>query len=233
MYGDRGNIICLKKRLEWRGIDCKVTRVGIGDEVDFTQHELFFIGGGQDLDQEVILPDLKAGKDKEIKAAIEDGKTFLCICAGYQIMGHYYETASGTRQHFLGAIDFHTIHSETRMVGNYTFDLGKDLGGLHIVGFENHSGQTYLGQGASPLGTVIKGYGNNGKDRTEGVRYHNVFGSYCHGPILPKNPAFCDLIIQTALERKYGRVALTPLEDTYENMVHDKMIDRLLKRREI
>ncbi len=233
MYGDRGNIICLKKRLEWRGIDCTVTGVGIGDEADFTQFDLFFIGGGQDFDQELILSDLQAGKNKEIKAAIEDGKTFLCICAGYQILGHYYETASGTKQHFLGAVDFYTIHSDTRMVGNYAFDLGKEAGGLPVVGFENHSGQTYLGQGVSPLGTVIWGYGNNGKDRTEGVRFHNVFGSYCHGPLLPKNPVFCDLLLQTALERRYGRAELAPLEDTYENMAHDKMIGKLLKRREL
>jgi CobQ-like glutamine amidotransferase family enzyme len=229
MYGDRGNIICMKKRLAWRGIDCEVTRVGIGDTEDFSQVDLFFIGGGQDFEQKLLLADLKAGKAREITNAIEDGKTFLCICAGYQMMGHYYETHSGVRCDFLGAIDFYTVGSRRRMIGNYAFRLGEESGGSTVVGFENHSGKTYLGKDVSPLGTVLKGYGNNSQDGTEGVRYKNVFGSYSHGPILPKNPALCDRILQTALETRYGKAQLFPLGDVSEHLAHEKVLGKVLK----
>ena len=139
LYGDRGNIICLKKRLEWRGIDCEINEVKLGDQPDLTQYDLFFIGGGQDFEQEVLLNDLKAGKGDNIKAAIEDEKTFLVICGGYQMMGHYYETKEGERMSFLGAVDFHTIGGDVRMIGNYAFRLPEEAGGTDIVGFENHS----------------------------------------------------------------------------------------------
>nr|MDN4743282.1 glutamine amidotransferase [Lachnospiraceae bacterium C1.1] len=224
MYGDRGNIICIKKRLKWRGIDCTVEEVGIGDEAVFSDFDLFFIGGGQNFEQELICADLKTKKGSEIVSAIEDGKTFLCICAGYQMMGHYYETYNGDRYGFLGAIDFHTVASAARMIGDYAFRLGEKSGASTVVGFENHSGKTYLEKNVSPLGKVIKGHGNNGTDFTEGVRYKNVFGTYSHGPVLPGNPEFCDHILQTALERKYGKVQLSVLEDSYENLVHRKRL---------
>ena len=172
LYGDRGNIACMKQRLTWRGIDCEVDRIGIGDGADLKDYDLFFIGGGQDFEQEVLLSDLKAGKADAIREAVEEGKTFLCICGGYQMMGHYYETYEGVRCDFLGAVDFYTVGSKTRMIDNYAFQLGEESGGSVVVGFENHSGKTWLGSGVSPLGTVLTGYGNNGEDKTEGVRYY-------------------------------------------------------------
>ena len=231
LYGDRGNIACMKQRLTWRGIDCEVDRIGIGDGADLKDYDLFFIGGGQDFEQEVLLSDLKAGKADAIREAVEEGKTFLCICGGYQMMGHYYETYEGVRCDFLGAVDFYTVGSKTRMIDNYAFKLGEESGGSTVVGFENHSGKTYLGKGVHALGTVIKGYGNNGEDKTEGVRYKNVFGSYSHGPILPKNPALCDVILQTALFRKYEGETLKALEDSFETLAHDSVLEKVLKEK--
>ncbi|MBQ9642863.1 MAG: glutamine amidotransferase [Lachnospiraceae bacterium] len=231
LYGDRGNIRCLQQRLLWRNIDCEITQVKIGDRTDLSAFDLFFIGGGQDFEQEVLLEDLKSGKAAEIRAAIEDGKTFLCICGGYQMLGHYYETYEGVKCEFLGAIDFYTVGGKIRMIDNYAFKLGEESGGSTVVGFENHSGRTYLGPGVKPLGTILKGYGNNGEDKTEGVRYKNVFGSYSHGPILPKNPELCDEILRSALERRYGRAQLMPLDDGFEKLAHDKVLERVLSDR--
>ena len=229
LYGDRGNIQTLKRRLEWRGLDAEITELKLGDKADFSDVDICFIGGGQDFEQEVLLNDLNSGKGAEIKAAIEDGMPFLCICGGYQMMGHYYETYDGVKCDFLGAVDFYTKGSKVRMIDNYAFKLGEESGGSTVVGFENHSGRTYLGAGVKPLGTILQGCGNNGEDGTEGVRYKNVFGSYSHGPILPKNPEFADFILKTAMERRYGSADLVPLEDKFEKMAHDKVLERVLK----
>ena len=229
LYGDRGNILCLKKRLEWRGIDCEVTEVKLGDNQSLSDFDIFFIGGGQDFEQEVLLNDLRSGKGDSIRSAVEGGKVFLCICGGYQMMGHYYQTKEGEKLPFLGVVDYHTIGGDVRMIGNYAFRLPAESGGSDVVGFENHSGRTYLGEGVTPLGTVLAGYGNNGEDKTEGVRYKNLFGSYSHGPILPKNPAFADHLIKTALKERYGSDELESLPDTYENEAHDYVLDKVLR----
>ncbi|MCI2049115.1 MAG: glutamine amidotransferase [Lachnospiraceae bacterium] len=228
LYGDRGNIQCIKRRLEWRGISSSVTELKIGEQADFTRFDLYFIGGGQDFEQEVLLDDLHTGKDREIRAAINDGRTFLCICGGYQMMGTYYETGEGVRCDYLGAVDLYTVGGKTRMIDNYCFRLGQESGGSTVVGFENHSGRTYLGKGVKPLGTVLKGCGNNGEDGTEGVRFKNVYGTYSHGPVLPKNPALCDEIIRSALARKYGAAILEPLPDRFEKQAHDLVYERIM-----
>lgn len=240
LYGDRGNILCLQKRLKWRGIGCRVDAAGLGARADLSSYDIFFIGGGQDFDQEVLLEDLRIKKGAEIRAALEDGRVFLCICGGYQMMGHYYETADGDRCEFLGAVDFYTVGGKRRMIGNYAFRLGEESGGSTVVGFENHSGRTWLGSGVRPLGTVLKGFGNNGKDGTEGVRYKNAFCTYSHGPVLPKNPALADLLLETALVRKYGKSLpeteserkcgsglLVPLPDSFERKAHDSVMVRM------
>lgn len=228
LYGDRGNTICLQKRSEWRGIEAEVTQLGIGDTFSLSSFDLVFIGGGQDFDQEVLLSDLKTGKDREIRSAVEDGLPFLCICGGYQIMGNSYETASGEKSEFLGAVDFYTVGEKDRLIGNYAFRLEKESGGSTVVGFENHSGRTYLGKNIHPLGTILKGNGNNQKDQSEGVRYKNLFGSYCHGPVLPKNPELCDFLLKTALEHKYGKAELEPLRDRFEKQAHDTVLSRIV-----
>ena len=163
LYGDRGNILCMRRRLEWRGIGAEVTEVTVGQQADFTRFDLFFIGGGQDFEQEVLLSDLQAGKGGEIKAAIADGKTFLTICGGYQMLGSYYRTWDGKQCDFIGAIDYYTVGSKERMIGNFLFECLPKSGGSTVVGFENHSGKTYLGSGVSPLGKVLVGGGTTGR----------------------------------------------------------------------
>ncbi len=227
LYGDRGNVMCMTRRLQWRGIETSVTKLPIGAGKSLSGFDLVFIGGGQDFEQQVLLEDLHRGKDREIISAIEDGVTFLTICGGFQMLGSYYETYDGKRCDFIGALDLCTIGSKTRMIGNYKFQCSPDAGGSLVVGFENHSGKTRLGSGVKPLGTVLAGYGNNGEDKTEGVHYKNVFGTYSHGPLLPKNPEFCDFLLKTALERKYGRAELAPLDDKAELFAHDEMCAKL------
>ena len=227
LYGDNGNIICLRRRLEWRHIGCQVTRLPIGEKARLADCDLVFIGGGQDFEQEVLLDDLHRGKDAEIRSAVADGKTFLTICGGYQMLGNYYETHEGVRCDFIGAVDLYTVGSDIRMIGNYKYRCLPSSGGSVVVGFENHSGKTYLGAGVSPLGEVLSGFGNNGEDKTEGARYKNVFGTYSHGPLLPKNPEFCDFLIKTALEHKYGSAELQPLSDGAEKLAHETMDERI------
>ena len=227
LYGDRGNIICMEKRLQWRGIDVVTTGVSIGEPLKAADHDLFFIGGGQDFEQEVLLSDLGKGKTAEIKAAIEDEKPFLAICGGYQMLGSYYKTWDGHRCDFTGVLDLYTEAGKDRMIGDYAFTC--DELGVTVVGFENHSGRTFLGSGVKPMGKVLSGHGNNGSDGTEGARYKNVFATYAHGCLLPKNPILCDHILKTALERKYGAAELTPLSDTLETNAHQYMEQRLLK----
>lgn len=227
LYGDTGNLICLKKRLEWRGIDAEITPLPVGETANFTKFDLFLIGGGQDFEQQVLLTDLRGRKGREIVSAVEDGKVFLAICGGYQMLGQYYRTREGVQCDFIGALDIHTEGASPRLTGNYMFQCEPDSSGACIVGFENHSGRTYLGEKVHPLGTVLSGYGNNGQDGTEGCRYNNVFGTYCHGPILPKNPTFADHLLKTALQRKYPDAKLAPLDDTMELKAHDYMQQRL------
>ena len=227
LYGDRGNIICMRKRLNWRGIDAEIVKLPVGEFSTLADCDIVFIGGGQDFEQEVLLDDLHRGKDREIKAAIEDGVTFLTICGGYQMMGSYYETYEHVRCDFIGAVDFHTVGSRQRMIGNYKFRCSDSAGGSTVVGFENHSGKTWLGSGVEPLGHVLAGFGNNGEDGTEGVRYKNLIGTYSHGPLLPKNPEFCDRLLLGALSRKYGITELEKLNDTAETAAHDAMCRKI------
>ena len=199
----------------------------IGSTQSLAGFDLVFIGGGQDFEQQVLLEDLHRGRDRELIAAAEDGVCMLAICGGYQMLGKYYETHDGKRCDFVGALDLYTVGAKKRMIGNYMYRVPEKLGGFTVVGFENHSGKTRLGSGAEALGKVLVGFGNNGEDGEEGAHYKNVFGTYSHGPLLPKNPAFADLLIRTALERKYGRAELAPLDDSVELMAHDEMCARL------
>ena len=227
LYGDGGNIRCLTQRLSWRGIETELKKLPIGSKDRLSDADLIFIGGGQDFEQQVLLEDLHRGRDRELRAAIEDGVTVLAICGGYQLLGSYYETHDGQRCDFIGALDLYTVGAKKRMIGNYMFRCGEALGGMTVVGFENHSGRTHLGSSLEPLGQVLSGFGNNGEDGTEGAHYKNVFGTYSHGPMLPKNPAFADLLLRTALERRYGQTELAPLDDALEQMAHDEMCRRL------
>ena len=228
LYGDRGNILCMQKRLEWRGIGVTVTGVSIGQALEASAYDLLFVGGGQDFEQEVLLGDLAGAKTEELKSAIEDGLPVLAICGGYQMLGEYYKTWDGVQLDFIGAIGVYTIGAKERMIGNYMFRTTPESGDTVVVGFENHSGKTYLSEQVAPLGMMLSGNGNNGEDKTEGARYKNVFGTYSHGSLLPKNPVLCDFILQTALNHRYdGAEPLAPLDDTLELNAHRYMQERL------
>ena len=228
LYGDRGNIITMKRRLEDRGIKVNIDECSIGQPLNADKYDIFFIGGGQDFEQEVLLRDLSSGKAQDIRTAVEEEKTFLAICGGYQMLGEYYKTWDGVQLDFIGAIGVHTIGAKGRMIGNYMFRTTPESGDTVVVGFENHSGKTYLSEQVAPLGMMLSGNGNNGEDKTEGARYKNVFGTYSHGSLLPKNPVLCDFILQTALNHRYdGAEPLAPLDDTLELNAHRYMQERL------
>jgi len=227
LYGDRGNIASMVKRLEWRDISVEVKEISVGMNFVPNDYDIVFIGGGQDFEQEILLPDLLGGKKKAIKEAIELNKTFLAICGGYQLLGSYYKTWEGHQMDFINAIDVYTIGQKERMIGNFMFSTPIDDEHYVVTGFENHSGRTYLGSGVKPFGKIIKGFGNNGEDGTAGARYKNVFCSYSHGPLLPKNPMVCDYILKTALDEKFGEYILSPLDNEIEDNARNQMIKRL------
>jgi CobQ-like glutamine amidotransferase family enzyme len=219
-YGDDGNIITLKKRCEWRGIEVKVKPVGF-TKFKPKECDLYFFGGGQDQSQELVAKDLK-GLHKHLLADAERGVPFLAICGGYQLLGEYYAPFDGPKLEGVGIFPAYTMASHDRMIGNLVIST-EEFGDL--VGFENHSGKTYLKEGAQPLGKVIKGFGNNGEDKTEGCIYKNAIGCYMHGSLLPKNPQLADWLIKKALEVKYGReVEVEPIDDSIESKAHQKAI---------
>lgn len=227
LYGDRGNIITMKKRLEWRGIDCSVEKLNPGQTGSLAGYDLIFIGGGMEFDTRLIADDLRAGRSLELKAAVEDGVSLLAICSGYQLLGQYCQDDKGVRTAMAGVLDMYTLCGKERMTGNYKFTLGEKSGGFDVVGFENHQGKSYLASGLEPLGRVVNGHGNNGEDGSEGARYKNLFATYSYGPILPKNPKLCDHILLTALERKYGLKELEALNDAAENEAFSAINARL------
>lgn len=231
LYGDRGNIITLRRRCEWRGIGAKIVNLGAGEDTDFEDIDLFFIGGGQDFDQHTLLGDLGVGnagsKADRLQRAIENDVPVLAICGGYQILGEYYVDQEGQQATFIGAIPMYTESGDKRLIGNVVYKADALEGSPMVVGFENHAGRTRLREGARALGTVVSGFGNNGEDGTEGMRYRNVIATYSHGPLLPKNPQVADILIETALQRKHPGAQLAPLDDSLEVLAHDVMEKRL------
>jgi CobQ-like glutamine amidotransferase family enzyme len=219
VYGDRGNIICLERRCRRRGIDLLVTPLDLRDPMEAGQFDMLFMGGAQDNEQRLVSEDLVHIKGQPLKEAVEDGVVLLVVCGGYQLAGHYYRGADGIELSGAGVLDLHTVHpgpSAKRLIGN----LLAEWEGGELVGFENHGGRTYLGSGCRPLARVLCGFGNDGESGYEGARYNNAFGTYLHGPLLPKNPGFADVLIATALERRYGDAALPPLDDELETLAH-------------
>src|SRR5947199_5820868 len=230
IYGDRGNILTLQKRAEWRGIPVEVRAIGRGPAPDLSDIDLIFWGGGQDRDQELVFTDAAAHKVEAIRQAIDGGAVVLAVCGGYQLLGEYYVTADGKKLPGLGLADLHTVPGARRNIGNIVIETsGLGLEPATLVGFENHSGKTYLGTGLQPLGRVLRGAGNNGEDGDEGVVRGNVFGTYLHGSLLPKNPHFADLLIERALQRK-GIQRLAGLASTDELAAHPSGPERVLRR---
>lgn len=228
IYGDTGNIISLQKRCEWRGIEVEVKQISVGDKLNAKNVDLFFFGGGQDQQQNNVAEDLQKGKGKVIKAEVERGIPLLSICGGYQLLGHYYAPFDAPKLEGVGVFDAYTDASHDRMIGNIV--ISSMFGDL--VGFENHSGKTFLKKGATPFGKVEAGFGNNGTDQTEGCIYKNAIGCYMHGSLLPKNPVLADWLIAKALEVKYGKkVELKPLDDILENHAHRAAIVKFGSKR--
>jgi lipid II isoglutaminyl synthase (glutamine-hydrolysing) len=222
IYADRGNIIFLRRRCEWRGIGFSYDAAGPGDSLDPDAHDLIYIGGGQDRDQRIVAQDMVATKRDGLAEAVEDGVVVLAVCGGYQLLGRGYQMGE-ERIEGLGLADLETVREPgPRLIGNVAIEI--DLGGgpREVAGFENHGGRTYLGDGAEPLGRVIRGHGNNGKDGREGVRRLNMIGTYLHGPLLPKNAWLADRLIQLALARVEGaEPELAPLDDALEDAAHE------------
>lgn len=218
---DRGNLFSIQKRCQWRGIATEVEHIYVKQTPDFTKYDLILFHGGADREMEIASEDIQ-GKAPSLREAAEAGIVFLSICAGYQLLGHYYKPFQGPELKGVGLLDLYTEGSDTRYMTHMVLECDFAETGLKtLVGYENHSGRTYLGSQARPLGKVLAGWGNNGKDGFEGAMYKNVFGTYQHGPVLPKNPWFTDLLIRRALERRYGKVELAPLDDTTENAAHN------------
>ena len=218
IYGDRGNIITMTQRARWRGIDVSVEPIGLGQEIDAEFFDFYFIGGGQDKQQITIAEDL-AGKAQSIRKAAESGAVILSICGGYQLLGHYYKPHEGPELKGISVLDAYTIAGDRRMIGNVVVHRPD---GSTLVGFENHSGKTFLGQAVKPLGKVVTGNGNNGQDSLEGAADGTVYGTYLHGSILPKNPRFADELLAKALTRRHGNLTLAPLDDRVEEAAHQR-----------
>ncbi len=234
-YGDRGNIITLTKRLEWRKIESTVVPISINDDKKLLEKvDLIFMGGAQDREQTIVSSDFQKGKSQTLSFLIEKGIPGLYICGAYQFLGKYYREADGTEIKGLGILDLYTENpgNQPRLIGNTVISVDfLEKGNYTLVGFENHGGRTYLGESLNPFGKVIKGYGNNGTDKSEGALYKNTFGSYFHGPILPKNPSFADHLLTLALQEKYkDEFTLSPLDDTIEIQAHKAIVSKLTGR---
>jgi len=225
LYGDRGNIIAFQQRCRWQGIPVTVRNISLGDAVDFDEYDFIFLGGGSDREQNLIAADLMLRRD-EFEEAIENGLVVLAICGGYQLLGKYYLTGDGENIPGLGILDFFTRAGDRRLVGNVAVEVDLDGHRAKVVGFENHSGQTYLGN-IRPLGKILSGKGNNGRDKLEGARYKNVFCTYLHGPLLPKNARLTDYLIALALERRGMERKINLLDNSFEDRACQVMLRRL------
>ena len=211
IYGDRGNVIVLNQRARWRGIDTVVREVEIGDAIP-PDTDIFFFGGGQDQEQIAVSRDLRGAKGEAIKAAVEAGAGMLAVCGGYQLLGHEYRPHDGETLPGIGLFNLESTAGPERFIGNVVVE--SEWG--ELVGFENHSGLTFLGANQEALGTVRVGHGNNGKDGNEGARYKNAIGCYLHGSLLPKNPVIADWLISAGLNHRTGCGDLPPLDDRSE-----------------
>lgn len=240
-YGDRGNVICLQQRAQWRGYNVQVLPLDLqSTTADFHKIDLLVGGGAQDRQQEIVMRDLRGAKAEALREIIEAGIPGVFTCGAPQLLGHYYEPAIGQRIEGLGLFDFVSKHpgiDARRCIGNVVFEitasrLAKELKEMLgkppvVIVFENHGGRTYLGK-VEPLGKAIAGYGNNGEDGMEGAFYRNAIATYSHGPVLPKNPFLADWLIQTALAQKYQTpVSLSPLDDTLALHAREAMFKRL------
>ena len=217
IYADRGNIAVLMRRAGWREIELELEAVSLGDELRPGEHDLLYIGGGQDREQSLIAPDL-AGRGEAIREAVGGGAVVLAVCGGYQLLGRFYRGRDGAELPGVGLFPLETVAGERRMIGDCLLECEFEQGERQtLAGFENHAGVTRLDSGAEPLGRVVAGFGNDGESGYEGVRVGNAIGTYLHGPLLPRNAWLADWILERALEHRTGeRPRLDPLPDDLE-----------------
>ena len=224
VYGDVGNILILKHRAESRGIKVNIINISMNDNFNSDDYDIVFFGGGQDFEQSIVSTDLMNNKKENLSTYINSGKVMIAICGGYQLLGKYYTAPNGEKIEGLGILDIYTEAGDKRFIGD-TVIYNEEFDETY-VGFENHSGRTYV-NGLKPLGKCIHGYGNNGEDGYEGCIYKNTYGTYFHGSLLAKNPELADRFIKTALELKYSEIALDKLDDSLELKAKENMITRL------
>jgi CobQ-like glutamine amidotransferase family enzyme len=221
VYGDRGNVLSLVRRAEWRGIEVSVQELTMGDTLDPREADLIFFGGGQDWEQAVVSPDFLQQKGAAVREAVEDGAALLSVCGGYQLLGKSYTTVEGQELPGAGLFDVRSVPGPKRHIGNVLIETQLDGVPRTLVGFENHSGRTYLGPHSQPLGRAVVGAGNNGEDHTEGIVYQGAIGCYLHGSLLPKNPWLADRLLTAALHHRTEEpVELEPLDDRLEDEAH-------------
>lgn len=243
LYGDRGNIQCMKMRLVWRGFEAEVREFNLGDTIDFSDLDIVLLGGGSDREQMLVCEKLQSIRE-DFEDYVNDGGSVLAVCGGYQLLGHYYDTSKG-RMEGLHLADLYTEQGSPRLISNIVLE-NEDFP-YPIVGFENHGGRTYLGRnpvvsgqtGSSekswergdlrPFGKVLFGHGNNDQDGVEGILYQNIVGTYLHGPLLPKNPHVCDYLLRNALLRKGFSGELEPLDDAEEIEANTIIMHRFVK----
>ncbi len=222
IYADRGNVLFLEQRCRWRGIGFSYEASGPGEQFDPAMHDLIYIGGGQDRDQVMVAEDMLRSKRDALAFAVDDEAVVLAVCGGYQLLGESY-VLGDRRIEGLGLADLVTVREPgERLIGNVAIEVDLGSGPRVLAGFENHGGRTNLGPGATPLGRVLHGHGNNGRDGHEGVIAANMIGTYMHGPLLPKNAWLADELIARAIERRDGtRPDLEPLDDRLEDAAHE------------
>ena len=231
IYADRGNMAVLAWRARRRGHELEVRAVGVGDPLVPGEHDLLYVGGGQDREQALIAPDLAARADA-IRAALDDGAAALAVCGGYQLLGRFYRDRDGTGLPGAGVLPLETVAGERRMIGDVLLECELEPGVTRtLAGFENHSGRTYLDPGAEPLGRVVHGFGNDGRSGAEGCRVGRAVGTYLHGPLLPRNPWFADWVLAQALAHRLGEPSeLEPLADELELTAHEVAAGRARRR---
>lgn len=225
IYADRGNIAVFARRLAWRGHELAITESGPG-HAPSPDHDLWYLGGGQDRDQTLVADDLVTNKAPAMRAAADDGAAMVFVCGGIQLAGHAYVGVDGQRLAGAEVLDVDTTAGDTRLIGDLVIDADLPGGVQRVVGYENHAGRTTLGSGARPLGRVISGHGNDGRSGFEGATRDRVIGTYLHGPLLPKNPGLADVILGWALDHAGADPALDPLDDHLERLAHDVAVAR-------
>jgi lipid II isoglutaminyl synthase (glutamine-hydrolysing) len=231
IYADRGNMAVLERRAAWRGIRFDYRTIGLGEHVRPGEHDLYYVGGGQDREQALVASDLEA-KGPPIVEAVAGGAAFLAVCGGYQLLGRFYRDRSGAELPGIGLFPHHTVAGERRMIGDVLLECELDPGDRRtLAGFENHAGRTYLDEGAEALGRVVAGFGNNGEDAFEGCRVDGAVGTYLHGPLLPRNPWLADWLLARALARKTGEPPeLEALPDDFETSAQRVSAERARSR---